>query len=398
MILFLNKQTGLPVQSGGKHGQRMRQAMEEKRTMETPASPEPAEGNRRAAGHFGAAPDRNRPNDTKDTVKDLAVQAAPEEMKETKESAEPEETIELPVTEEVNEISEEEDESFYSNPQLTEEVSPDRLLSRVTTLYTHQNQKWYEIIYDLDEGVNSPLNHHRYSSASGLIKLYPAVREGRQFAGWYLDGRRVNYIDPAWEKNIRLTARFQKNITVSFDTGRGSRIEPRLVDDTGRLPLIRAPHRMGYTFTGWFLDPECKLPWKMKESIVEDTTLYAGWRPEHYEVRLNPNGGVIDGERRISFTIDSPSFILPFPRRRGYRFLGWADQRGNLVLIRRSGSFGNMEFTAQWDKSDEEEYRIPGRFFTVLHLDPEQAQNMDETELLNLLEKAEPSDEDGQNE
>ena len=41
--------------------------------------------------------------------------------------------------------------------------------------------------------------------------------------------------------------------------------------------LDNEPQKEGYNFEGWFLDPEFKKPFTLKEEIKEDTKLYAKW-------------------------------------------------------------------------------------------------------------------------
>ena len=38
------------------------------------------------------------------------------------------------------------------------------------------------------------------------------------------------------------------------------------------------PDRDKYEFTGWYLDPECKVPVDPSKPLDEDTDLYAGWK------------------------------------------------------------------------------------------------------------------------
>ena len=66
--------------------------------------------------------------------------------------------------------------------------------------------------------------------------------------------------------------------TVTFDS-RGGTDVPAQSQMYGKLEALpQPPTREGYTFTGWYRDPACDLPWYEKSDTVDtDITLYAGW-------------------------------------------------------------------------------------------------------------------------
>ena len=46
-----------------------------------------------------------------------------------------------------------------------------------------------------------------------------------------------------------------------------------------KLELPEPPTREGYTFTGWYKDYNCTLPWDAEKDVIEaEITLYAGWQ------------------------------------------------------------------------------------------------------------------------
>ena len=66
--------------------------------------------------------------------------------------------------------------------------------------------------------------------------------------------------------------------TVTFDS-RGGTDVPAQSQMYGKLKEFpEPPTREGYTFTGWYRDPSCDLPWHEENDTVDtDLTLYAGW-------------------------------------------------------------------------------------------------------------------------
>lgn len=70
---------------------------------------------------------------------------------------------------------------------------------------------------------------------------------------------------------------------VTFDTqGHGVTPEPQrvAVGDTATAP--ENMFASGYVFGGWYIDPECTVPFDFKTPITENITLYAKWLPSAY--------------------------------------------------------------------------------------------------------------------
>ena len=66
--------------------------------------------------------------------------------------------------------------------------------------------------------------------------------------------------------------------TVTFDSRGGTDVpsQSQLYGETLEIP--EPPTREGYTFTGWYTDHSCTVPWNLEKDIIEiDLTLYAGW-------------------------------------------------------------------------------------------------------------------------
>lgn len=66
--------------------------------------------------------------------------------------------------------------------------------------------------------------------------------------------------------------------TVTFDSRGGSDVLPQKQMYGETLTLPEPPVREGYSFTGWYRDTACQLPWNLEtDTIREEITLYAGW-------------------------------------------------------------------------------------------------------------------------
>lgn len=80
--------------------------------------------------------------------------------------------------------------------------------------------------------------------------------------------------------NITLTGATadRKPLVVSFDLngGDGSVPSQSVTSEVG-LAYPDIPTRDGYSFTGWYTEPECEKLFSFSDNISEDKTLYAGW-------------------------------------------------------------------------------------------------------------------------
>lgn len=133
-------------------------------------------------------------------------------------------------------------------------------------------------------------------------------REGYEFIGWYEDPDCKIPVDPSKPLNedTEYYAGWKKKDTDPSGNGSGSdkpeddnkpedKVEKVKVtyhtnDDTDKIykeeeiekggtPDTEGnPDRDKYEFTGWYLDPECKVPVDPSKPLDEDTDLYAGWK------------------------------------------------------------------------------------------------------------------------
>ena len=135
---------------------------------------------------------------------------------------------------------------------------------------------------------------------SGGFAMRPAdpVREGYVFDNWYLDGETDPFTfvsrpitsEIASESNIvTLNANWLKAMTVEFDSGEGSDVDPQTVGE-GRCATRPAdPYLEGWQFFYWYSDDE-STAFDFKTKIYSDTTLHAKWIKANV-VSFNTNGG-----------------------------------------------------------------------------------------------------------
>lgn len=249
---------------------------------------------------------------------------------------------------------------WYVDKALTKRLNPGGKLPGTVRLYPKWKPISYPVYYDLEEGVNSEHNPHEVSVETRIFKLYPARSKGRQFVGWFRNGKRVDYLEEGIQEPVRLKGVFQDPVVVSFDTGGGARIREAVVNACGCLDTLPVPLRIGYEFQNWYLEPARIHRCTSETRFLKPSTLYASWKLKQYEIHYDLQGGFFESSPVQGFTCATPTFILPRPIRPGYDFDGWEDERGNSHLMVRKGSINSRRYIARWSPQTQNVYRISG--------------------------------------
>ena len=146
--------------------------------------------------------------------------------------------------------------------------------------------------------------------------------------------------------------------TVTFDSDGGSTITPQIVVSGGKAATPTAPTKTGHTFDGWYSDSNLTTPYDFNSgTITADTTIYAKWTVNSYNVTLNANGGTINNGNVTSYTYgtgatlptaDDMSYI-------GHAFKGWYEDSnfsGNPVTEISTTATGAKTYYAKWLSTD----------------------------------------------
>lgn len=139
--------------------------------------------------------------------------------------------------------------------------------------------------------------------------------------------------------------------TLTFNmNGHGDAIEPKTVAVGGTVTEPEAPTATGYTFGGWYTDEACKTPFTFG-ALSADTTVYAKWTANQYDVTFDPADGKLpDGAASTKkVTYDSTYGELPTPTRTGYTFKGWFDGDTEIKANTKVTEAENHELKANWE-------------------------------------------------
>ena len=143
------------------------------------------------------------------------------------------------------------------------------------------------------------------------------VRNNYTFIGWntdkdgtsaiYQDGETINNLTTENNEIVTLYAMWERTITITYDANNGENAPANQqgvmynAQATASIKLTEdIPSRIGYSFMGW-TDSADSTTVKYQPggtySFSNDTTLYAVWGLEKYDLIVNPNGGTWNGSQ-----------------------------------------------------------------------------------------------------
>ena len=172
--------------------------------------------------------------------------------------------------------------------------------------------------------------------------------DGYTFVGW---NPTINTI----KSNTDYHAEYTKNeYVVKYDLNKGNKNDIKKINynvesDSFTLPQ---PTREGYTFVGWTGDngliPTVNVV--IEKGTIGDENYKANWKVIDYSINYDLNGGSISSQP-TSYNVESDSFTLPQPTKKGYTFVGWTgtelSSTSKNVTINK-GSIGNRKYVANW--------------------------------------------------
>ena len=190
--------------------------------------------------------------------------------------------------------------------------------SLVLKLYYTRNQ-YTVTYYDGDTKIGTS-ETHRYGETLTALEY---SKNGYRFDGWYTDmalTRRYEFSTMPAE-NLALYAKLEAlPYTVTYMDG-----ETKLAEQTvycGNSFELQTPTKTGYTFAGWYTDPELTAAYTSAPMPAEDLTLYAKWEINTYTVTfryVDENGNPIQADTTRSVQYQGAA-DLPSTAIAGYRF------------------------------------------------------------------------------
>ncbi|TVR08840.1 MAG: hypothetical protein EA401_13465 [Planctomycetota bacterium] len=201
------------------------------------------------------------------------------------------------------------------------EIASDHVLTAQWTGNT------YEVQFDAGEEVTNPESTEVvFGDTYG--ELPSLTRTGYTFDGWLdpdgemVDGDTVVAIVGAHTLTAQWTA---IEVVVQLDPQNGETPQTREVAFGAVYGDLPTPERTGFTFIGWFDDPQDgnEITAESVMNIPNDHSIFALWDADDIEVSFASQGG--SSELSQVVTLEAPYGDLPTPTRTGYTFQGWFD-------------------------------------------------------------------------
>lgn len=194
------------------------------------------------------------------------------------------------------------------------------------------------------------------------VTVPAATREGYVLTGWIVSAAGGSWVQGAALSaplsfsgeygNVTLSPQWRpQTYTISWISGDVTETDEVMFGDS---ILVRTP----YSKSGYTAEWDSEIPESMP---AENITFTAVYTPVDYTLRLNLNGGVLDGDTAViirSYNIESTD-TLPAPTRDGASFTGWRVTTAAGKWIKNSilpagtsltGKTGNVTLTAQWER------------------------------------------------
>ncbi|MCL2264528.1 MAG: InlB B-repeat-containing protein [Treponema sp.] len=220
------------------------------------------------------------------------------------------------------------------------------------TLYAKWERNIYNVNFVIAPSASPPPPVQKVLHGNTVIKpaADPQSGDGRGFAGWYRENTFINQwnFDNPVTSTMTLYAKYvTQTRTVHFQVNGGT--TPGGMDflpnrtifvPDGKIIDPGTLNREGFSFGGWFTDPECTIQWNFSTAVTQpDNTagedpmyLYAKWTMNPHTVTF-----YIDGAQNASLTqsvIHGERVKIPVVSSPGYTLNGW---------------YRNSNYTSAWD-------------------------------------------------
>ena len=208
-----------------------------------------------------------------------------------------------------------------------------------------------EATFNPDNGEPTVTKFIDNDKNSKFAELVPEpTKENYTFAGWYNGNEKFDFTTVP-TGDVTLTAKWTANdYYVSFVTEHGDPPTSQNVkyngtaDDPGKLT------EEGYTFDGWYADEAHNTKFDFTQPIKHNTTIYAKWTANDYEVRFITEHGDAPASQNVKYngTADDPGTLTE----EGYTFGGWyTDHTCTTEFDFSTPITGDTKVYAKWEKN-----------------------------------------------
>lgn len=241
--------------------------------------------------------------------------------------------------------------------------------SSMTVTYPGSKKQW-DSITGKDELLNIPLVCNKLEATfnpdngdptvtkfidndknSKFAELVPEpTKENYTFAGWYNGNEKFDFTTVP-TGDVTLTAKWTANdYYVSFVTEHGDPPTSQNVKYNGTADDPGTLTEEGYTFDGWYTDDNYSKKFYFTKPIKSNTTVYAKWTANDYEVSFITEHGNAPTSQNVPYngTATDPGKL----KAEGYTFIGWyADEAHKTKFDFSTPITGDTKIYARWEKN-----------------------------------------------
>ena len=218
----------------------------------------------------------------------------------------------------------------------------------------------YDIKYNTNEG-NLPKDAVKsFTANTAYFKLPEPSRNGYTFVGWYdnkeFNGKIIEGINKGTRENKEFYAKWDVtvyDIKYELDNGVVDEELPSTYTITSDEITLLNPSKDHYVFTGWTGSNGDKLSKKViiKKGSYGNKEFVANYKPIDYKITYNLDGGKLE-DGIDSYNIETETFELIEPTKKGYNFVGWyTDEEFTSDVVKEIeiGTTGDKEYYAKWE-------------------------------------------------
>ncbi|MCF0260783.1 MAG: InlB B-repeat-containing protein, partial [Erysipelotrichaceae bacterium] len=219
---------------------------------------------------------------------------------------------------------------WFTDEKCRKKANDQIALKTNTALYAGWEIQERTLTFDAYGGSEIKPVTVKYGTEIDLGKYAPK-KDGFVFTGWYTDAECTNKAEGSLilNKETVLYAGWDvQKCTLTFHTNGGTQISPVTVLYGNTVDLENfVPEKEGFSFTGWYTDPNCKYKADSQMTLTADQTLYAGWKSQEWSLTFNTNGGSEISPVTVFYgnTVNLSKYVT---KKEGFVFTGWYTDAG----------------------------------------------------------------------
>ncbi|HHX80199.1 MAG TPA: InlB B-repeat-containing protein, partial [Acholeplasmataceae bacterium] len=240
-------------------------------------------------------------------------------------------------------------EGWFIDIDLTTEYEFDEPVEKDMTLYAKWNPAKYIITWETNGGSSLEPTEVNYKAT--IVAPQTPTREGYVFTGWFYEVElktQFNFQTTMPAKDFTLYAGWEKGqYNITFNTNGGLEVDP-IIGIFGEEFDEPVTNRFGYTFQGWYLEPEFENEFTEFVIPSQDITLYAKWEPNDIEVTIF----IYEGQSETKIVKYNEILdVLSTPVRTGYTFKGWIDAESGEPFDFSKPIRESVTISAEWERN-----------------------------------------------